>query len=443
MNHTIIHGLLATALTVTGIGWGYSQMRLSEMENRTGTLQKERDGLKARLSRADEANRDLKQQLSAARRPSDDARELKHVRRLLQVRDDEIEHLQALLDSNDKRLNAHDEELAALRASLDAEEEANRRLQERLQARELACEQLQQRLARQSEGGDGDTGRRLRERIEAEISTRFPQAGQGPAGVNGPDAVEVTGGENQSLIIRIDDRVLFRSGESVLLPSGRQALLAVSAVLNRYPEYDVRVEGHTDNVPVGSGLWDDYLDNWGLSAARALAAVRYLADFAGVDARRLSATGYGEYRPVASNETEQGQARNRRIEIVLSPPADPARKQIGLPAANEPVQPRLHGAAWLLDQPREAYGIQLLWVRAKPLLMRFLREHPLPGPLSYYRAIHGDSHRWGLVYGAFGTVADARAEMERLGGILPGVKPWIRPFGDIQEQIRTAYTTPR
>jgi len=76
----------------------------------------------------------------------------------------------------------------------------------------------------------------------------------------------------------------------------------------------IRVEGHTDNVPVHASTWTS---NWDLSAARALAVVRVLQE-KGVDPTRLAAAGYGEYQPIASNDTPEGKSLNRRIEIVLA-----------------------------------------------------------------------------------------------------------------------------
>jgi chemotaxis protein MotB len=95
----------------------------------------------------------------------------------------------------------------------------------------------------------------------------------------------------------------------------------------------IRVEGHTDDVPAGGA----YPTNWELSTARALAVVRFLQS-QGIDPSRLAAAGYGEYRPIAPNDTAEGRSQNRRIEIVLaaaeeSPPATPATPAPPPPAA--------------------------------------------------------------------------------------------------------------
>ena len=80
---------------------------------------------------------------------------------------------------------------------------------------------------------------------------------------------------------------------------------------------NIRVEGHTDNVPIGPNLKSEYPTNWELASARAVNVVRFLQEKAGIDPRRLSAVAFAQYRPVASNKTEAGKQRNRRVEIVL------------------------------------------------------------------------------------------------------------------------------
>ncbi len=117
------------------------------------------------------------------------------------------------------------------------------------------------------------------------------------------------------MTIKLADRVLFASGSAVLDKDGRAALGKLAEVLRSSRGRLVRVEGHTDNVPVQPG--GAFSSNWELSSARALAVVRFLQD-AGVDPTLLAATGYGEYQPVAANDTMEGRSQNRRIEIVLA-----------------------------------------------------------------------------------------------------------------------------
>ncbi len=121
------------------------------------------------------------------------------------------------------------------------------------------------------------------------------------------------------LTLNLVDRILFDSGEATVKPDGRKVLGRIAGVLNGVQGKDIRIEGHTDNVPIGGDLKDRYASNWELSTARATAVARYLQDHAKLDPRRLVATGLGEFRPVAPNDKAESRALNRRIEIVLVP----------------------------------------------------------------------------------------------------------------------------
>ena len=99
------------------------------------------------------------------------------------------------------------------------------------------------------------------------------------------------------LTVNILDRVMFDSGEAILKPDGEAVMRKIAAILAAHPELKIHVIGHTDNVPIHTR----FASNWELSTARALAAVHFLTEKAGVDPRRVGAVGYGEYRPIADN----------------------------------------------------------------------------------------------------------------------------------------------
>ena len=121
------------------------------------------------------------------------------------------------------------------------------------------------------------------------------------------------------LTINMVDRVLFDSGHTQVKPAGVKVLKQVGDVLNKISDKQIRIEGHTDNVPISSKLQDRFKTNWELSTARATTVVRYLIDQGGVDPQYLSAVGYADTHPLASNDSEEGRSSNRRIEIVLYP----------------------------------------------------------------------------------------------------------------------------
>src|SRR4029079_12188650 len=121
------------------------------------------------------------------------------------------------------------------------------------------------------------------------------------------------------LTINMIDRVLFRSGRADIKPAGLKVLKQVSDVLNKITDKQIRIEGHTDNVPISTKLQDRFKTNWELSTARATTVVRYLIDQGGAQPQALSAVGYADTHPIAGNDSEAGRSSNRRIEIVLYP----------------------------------------------------------------------------------------------------------------------------
>lgn len=125
--------------------------------------------------------------------------------------------------------------------------------------------------------------------------------------------------------VSMSDKLLFKSGSVEVESKGKTALEKLANVLNKNPDVSIAIEGHTDNVPIKTNL---YADNWDLSAARATNVVRLLTTSYKMDPRRLTASGRGEFFPIADNTTTEGKAKNRRTEIVLSPKLDELMKVI-------------------------------------------------------------------------------------------------------------------
>jgi chemotaxis protein MotB len=121
------------------------------------------------------------------------------------------------------------------------------------------------------------------------------------------------------LSVSMVDKILFPSGEADIMPEGVKVLQRVGNVLKNTTGKIIRVEGHTDNVPISSRLIKQFPTNWELSTARASNVVRFLQEKVGIEAARLQAIGMSEYHPVASNDTPAGRSQNRRIEIALLP----------------------------------------------------------------------------------------------------------------------------
>jgi chemotaxis protein MotB len=120
------------------------------------------------------------------------------------------------------------------------------------------------------------------------------------------------------LTVDVLDKILFDSGQADVKPEGLAVLKRVVEILMTVTDKVIRIEGHTDNIPIAGALAKRYPTNWELSAARALNVTRYL-EKEGIDPTILSAAAFGEYQPVAENDTPEGRAKNRRIAIILLP----------------------------------------------------------------------------------------------------------------------------
>lgn len=119
--------------------------------------------------------------------------------------------------------------------------------------------------------------------------------------------------------ISLADNMLYKSGSYEVNERAAQTLSKIAKIIKDYNEYDVLVEGNTDNVPISR---PNIRNNWDLSALRASSVVQFLQTRYGVDAKRMTAAGRGEYNPLASNDSELGRQRNRRTQIIITPKLD-------------------------------------------------------------------------------------------------------------------------
>ncbi|MFP4181441.1 flagellar motor protein MotB [Thiohalospira sp.] len=207
-----------------------------------------------------------------ARSARDQMAELRDINRELGQRTRELaEHQEAMVAEVEKRLATEDENFADLDRIRSLYEELVAELEDEIQRKEVAVNRLADRLS-----------------------------------------------------VRMVERVLFRSGSAELSATGRDLLTRVGRRLQANGDHVIRVEGHTDNIPIGEKLVDTFPTNWELSARRAVNVVRHLEEEAGVDPERLQAVGRAEHRPVADNATAEGRSRNRRMELHLVPPSPAA-----------------------------------------------------------------------------------------------------------------------
>ncbi|MFH1239494.1 MAG: flagellar motor protein MotB [bacterium] len=130
--------------------------------------------------------------------------------------------------------------------------------------------------------------------------------------------IQITQLENK-FTVSIVDKILFESGQVEVKEAGRAVLKRIGDILKKVADRQIRIEGYTDNVPIGRDLVSKYPTNWELSATRAINVAKYLQGETGIDPTFLSVGAYSQYRPIADNSTPEGRAKNRRIEIVLVP----------------------------------------------------------------------------------------------------------------------------
>jgi chemotaxis protein MotB len=232
----------------------------------------------------------------------------------LQRRDEREQRLRDQLDDLQAEIERLIEDLGAcrrenLRTEADLEDarlEAQR-LQTLLSAQGAQSQQLQARLNQLSA-----IEQEIRERnqIYEEVLSRFRSLIDA-----GRLSVSIARGR---MVINLPQDILFASGSADLGADGRRTLAEVAGVLGEFQDRRFQVEGHTDDRPISTA---QFPSNWELSAARALSVVKLLVA-QGVSPENLSGAGYGEYHPVAVNETAEGRRLNRRIEIVMLPNLD-------------------------------------------------------------------------------------------------------------------------
>lgn len=240
--------------------------------------------------------------------------------------------LQAELDRVQQELQARDADIAELEAAVKKEVDKVVALEAQL----VAARDEHQRLEAQIAKGEGDMATllkdrsRLKESIDemskalADSRRRRAEAEKRVAEYRdmlmrfkglieaGKLDVRIVDGR---MVLALPMDILFNSGSSRLSEEGKKALTEVGTVLATIAERRFQVEGHTDNVPIHN---EYYANNWELASARALAVVKTLRE-SGVAPQQLSAASFGEFKPAADNTSDQGKARNRRIEIVIVP----------------------------------------------------------------------------------------------------------------------------
>ncbi len=290
--------LLCTTLLSGCVGKATYDRQLEETARLSGTvqaleqqyleLQEENAALAAR-------NDDLGQQLAAAMDSNSALQQ-----DLVRARAD-LNRIETVLSARSAEAGAA---MSEMRQTIDRLEEQNRQLAQQVEQERLAREA---RIAQMKSTYD-----ELVEKMESEITRG-----------------EVTISELQGkLTVNMVERILFDTGKAEIKPAGLEVLRRVGEILKGTEDKEIQIEGHTDNIPISPRLQQIFPSNWELSTARATNVVHFLQDKIAIPGEKLSAAGYGEFRPIASNETAEGRALNRRIQIVLVPVESRVRKPL-------------------------------------------------------------------------------------------------------------------
>ncbi|MCP5495717.1 MAG: OmpA family protein [Leptospiraceae bacterium] len=224
----------------------------------------------------------------------------------------------ALLDDHKKAQNRCQEEIDSLKKQLEEQSQAAIKQQEKLanfyEDKLKKCESLNQEYAEEVAKLQN-----LTQKQKQELEKLSSQAEELEEKLQD----EIQSGKirlkryNNKLIINLDDKICFSSGSAKLKKGIKPALDKITQILINYPENQISIEGHTDNVPIIKG--SKIADNWQLSTERALSVLRYILQNKILDSRRFSAAGFGEFHPILENNTPANRALNRRVDIVVIP----------------------------------------------------------------------------------------------------------------------------
>ncbi len=263
-----------------------------------------------------DVNRLAQRNLELSSQVADLTRQKQDISQQLSDQSDDVANLKRRLETSTKTNREITEANERLRKEIGALTVLGLRLSERVHGMATETAGVSERLARLEAQGQERDGREraVFERLRS-VSTAVNDALT--AEIDQGDVSLIQAGDR--LVVALAERLLYGASATELRAPGQKALTRLGKALDGMADLTLRVEGYTDDVPVGPKLADRFGSNWELSTARATTVVRYLIDHVGLPAAQLYAAGYAENRPVASNDTPEGRTRNRRIELVLLP----------------------------------------------------------------------------------------------------------------------------
>ena len=250
-------------------------------------LKGERDKLQADYAATDKSLKTLQASYNALEKDSNDA---------LSANINKNRELLAQLEAKEKSLAAEQDRLNKLKADLESSSKRLSELESYIAAKDASMKKLKETLMKSLKAFDG----------------------------KGLTVHEKDG----KVYVSMENKLLFQTGSWAVNAEGKTAVVEVGKVLAQNPDLSILIEGHTDDDKITGNLGGGIENNWDLSTKRATAIVNILSENKGVNKQNLTAAGRGEFAPLMSNETADGKAKNRRIEIILTPKLDEISKML-------------------------------------------------------------------------------------------------------------------
>ncbi|WP_298307359.1 OmpA family protein [Flavobacterium sp.] len=259
----------------------------SKLQSEYDKLKAERDKLLADFTASDKNLKTLQASYNALEKDSNEA---------LTANINKNRELLAKLEAKEKSMAAEQERLNKLKAELDASSKRLSELEAYIAAKEASMKKLKETLSKSLKAFEGK-GLTVEQR-------------------------------NGKVYVSMENKLLFGTGSWAVGAEGKTAVVAVGKVLADNPDISVLIEGHTDDDKILGNIGGGIENNWDLSTKRATAIVNILSENKGVKKDNLTAAGRGEFAPLMSNDTPEGKAKNRRIEIILTPKLDEISKML-------------------------------------------------------------------------------------------------------------------
>ena len=259
----------------------------SKLQSELDKTKAERDKLAADYAATKKSLDNLKASYAALEKDSNDA---------LEANINKNRQLLAELEAKQKALSAEQDRLNKLKKDLEASSTRLAELEKMIADKEALMNKLKETLSKSLKAFEGK-GLTVENR-------------------------------NGKVYVSMENKLLFESGSWTVGTEGKKAVKLVGDVLGQNPDISVLIEGHTDNDKITGTIGGGVENNWDLSTKRATAIVNILSENKAIDKKNLTAAGRGEYAPLMSNETAEGKAKNRRIEIILTPKLDEISKML-------------------------------------------------------------------------------------------------------------------